>query len=74
MKTCEFLCHPNTTIADPLLLPFTRRSLNEASLLGAPLFIGPELDDAWLMKLVDLRIAVEPLCLLSAQAALVLNF
>jgi hypothetical protein len=69
---CELFCHPNTSIADPLLLSFKRRSLNEASLLGAPLFIGPELDEAWSTRLVDLRRAVERLSLLGAQDALVL--
>ena len=59
---CELFCLPNTTIADPLLF-FTLHSLNEASLLGAPLFIGPELDDAWSTRLVDLRRAVERLSL-----------
>jgi hypothetical protein len=69
---CELFCHPNTSITDPLLLSFTRRNLKDASLLGAPLFIGPELDDAWSTRLADLRRAVERLSLLGAQDALVL--
>jgi hypothetical protein len=56
----------------PLLLSFTRRGLNDVSLLGAPLFIGPELDDAWSTRLTDLRRAVDRLSLSGAQEALIL--
>ena len=69
---CELFCHPNTSIADPLLLSFTRRNLDDASLLGAALFIGHELDDAWSTRLTDLGRAVERLSLLNAQEALIL--
>ena len=47
ISKCELVCHPNTSIVDPLLQSFTRRNMNDASLLGAPLFTGPELDRAW---------------------------
>jgi hypothetical protein len=69
---CELFYHPKTAIDDPLLLSFTRHGLNDASLLGAPLFIGPELDDAWSTRLTDLRRAVDRLSLLGAQEALIL--
>jgi len=72
VSKCELYCHPNTSIDDPLLMSFTRRGLNDATLLGSPLFIGPELDDAWSTRLTDLRRAVERLSLLGAQEALVL--
>jgi len=49
---CELFCHPNTSIADPLLLSFTRRSINDASHVGVPLFFGPQLEDAWSMKFI----------------------
>jgi len=67
VSKCELFCHPNTSVADPLLLSFTHRSLNDASLLGAPLFLGPELN-----RLADHKRAVEHLRLLGPQDALVL--
>ena len=72
ISKCELVCHPNTSTADPLLLSFTRHNMNDASLLGAPLFTGPELDRAWSARLVELERAVERLSLLGAQEALVL--
>jgi len=33
---CELFCHPNTSIAYPLRLSFTRSSINDASLLDSP--------------------------------------
>ena len=66
------MCHPNTSIADLLLQSFTRRNMNDASLLGAPLFNGLELDRAWSARLVELERAVERSSLLDAQEALVL--
>jgi hypothetical protein len=72
VSKCELFCHPNASITDPLLLSFSRRGINDASLLGAPLFIGSELDDAWSNRLTDLRRAVERLSLLGAQDALIL--
>ena len=46
--------------------------MNDASLLGAPLFTGPELDHACSARLVELERAVERSRLLGAQEALVL--
>ena len=66
------MCHPNNSIADPLLQPFTRRKMDDASLLGALLFTGPELDRARSARLVELERAVERMSLLGAQEALVL--
>jgi hypothetical protein len=72
ISKCELFCHPNTSIVDPMLRSFSRRNINDASLLGAPLFVGPELDDAWSTRLTDLRRAVDRLSLVGAQDALIL--
>jgi hypothetical protein len=72
ISKCELVCHPNAVIVDPLLQTFIRRNTDEASLLGAPLFTGPELDLAWSTRLVELERAVERFSLLGAQEALVL--
>ena len=66
ISKCELVCHPNTSIADPLLQSFARRNMNDASLLGAPLFTGPELDRVWSARPVELERAVERLSLLGA--------
>jgi len=66
------VCNPSTAVVDPLLQSFTRRSVDDASLLGAPLFTGPELDRAWSARLAELERAVDRLSLLGAQEALVL--
>ena len=59
ISKCELVCHPNPSIADPQLQSFTRRNMNDATLLDAPLFTGPELDRAWSARLVELERAVD---------------
>jgi len=36
ISKCELVCNPSTDIVDPLLQSFTRRNVDDASLLGAP--------------------------------------
>jgi hypothetical protein len=72
VSKCELICHPNATIVDQMLQSFSRRCITDTSVLGAPLFIGNELDSAWSTRLADLNRAVERLKLLDAQEALVL--
>jgi hypothetical protein len=72
ISKCELVCHPNAVIVDSLLQSFTPRNTDQATLLGPPLFTGPELDLAWSTRLVELERAVERLSMLGAQEALVL--
>ena len=72
ISKCELVCHLNAVIVDSLLQSFTRRNTDEATLLGAPMCTGPEVDLAWSTRLVELERAVERLSMLGAQEALVL--
>jgi hypothetical protein len=74
ISKCELVCHPSTSIADPLLQSFTRCNMDDTSLLGAPMFTGPELDRAWSARLVELERAVDRLSLLDAQVLLRASF
>jgi hypothetical protein len=69
ISKCELVCHLNAVIVDSLLQSFTRRNTDEATLLGAPMFTGPEVDLAWSTRLVELERAVERLSMLGAQEA-----
>jgi hypothetical protein len=69
---CELIAHPDLVVEDPLLRSFQRVTVPEASLLGAPLFEGPALDQAWLRCCGDLSRAVERLKLIGSQEALTL--
>jgi len=44
---CELIADPNFSTTDVLLQSFTRVDVCDASLLGAPLFHGSELDKSW---------------------------
>jgi len=57
----ELVCQPNTSIVDTLLQSLTPRNTEDASLLGAPLFTGLELDHTWSTRLFELERAVERL-------------
>jgi hypothetical protein len=69
---CEVICHSDLVISDPMLQSFTRVSPAGATLLGAPLFQGPELDSTWDERCADLARAVNRLSSLNAQDALIL--
>jgi len=68
----ELVCNSSTDIVDPLLQSFSQRNIANASLLGAPLFTGPEFDRAWSARLAELERSVDRLNLLGAQEALIL--
>ena len=69
---CELVCHSDFAVDDPLLRSFTRVQPCDATLLGAPLFQGKVLNDHWSERCSDLSRAVNRLCLVGAQDALIL--
>jgi len=70
---CELVCNPSTDKVDSLLQSFTRRNIDDDSLLGAQFVIASmELDRVWSARLAELDRAVDRLSLLDAQEALVL--
>ena len=72
VSKCQVIAHPYTITADQQLFDFQRIDISEALLLGAPLFRGFTLDEAWAKRCNELRVAVDRLSLLAAQDALVL--
>ena len=46
-KLCELITHKDTQVDDDILRSFKRVELEEATLLGAPLFNGSVLDSTW---------------------------
>ena len=56
---CELIVHPNFSTTDALLQSFTGVDVCDASLLGAPLFHGSELDKSWNGCCDDLARAAE---------------
>jgi hypothetical protein len=72
ISKCELIAHPDTIVTDPLLQSFRRRPVEEASLLGAPLLPGPALDSFWEDRCADLTRAVDRLCSIGSQDALLL--
>jgi len=69
---CELIAHQNLSVTDELLQPFTRVDVGSASLLGAPLFHGSELDKSWSGCCDDLTRAAKRLCDIGCQDALIL--
>jgi len=59
-------------VCDPVLQSFKRVSVENVSLLGAPLFAGSALDAAWSDRCSDLSRAVERLSCIGSQDALIL--
>jgi len=57
-------------VNDALLQSFKRVELEDAALLGAPLFVGEALDSAWEDRCEDLARACDRLRLICAQYAL----
>jgi hypothetical protein len=72
IKLCELISAPALSIQDDLLKSFHRHQIKETSLLGAPLFEGPTLDQAWSDRIIDLTRACERLKQIGAQDALIL--
>ncbi len=72
VSKCELIADPNTTVTDPVLRSFHRVTVRDASLLGAPLFLGPVLDSFWSERCSDLSRAVDRLSMIGSQDALIL--
>jgi len=54
VSKCELITDPHTTITGQTLQSFQRIAVQDASLLGAPLFPGPVLDGVWTNRCSDL--------------------
>jgi hypothetical protein len=72
ISKCELITDPGTTLNDPVLQSFKRLTVQDGSLLGAPLFPGSILDSNWTDRCNDLSRAVDRLSLISSQDALIL--
>ena len=69
---CEVISNPGMVLSDRALQAFTPVKVEDATLLGAPLFHGSVLDSTWKDRCLELNRAVVRLSLLSAQDALLL--
>ena len=72
LSKCEVISHPDPNIIDQTMSSFTFVSVADATLLGAPVFLGKVLDDTWFARCEDLKRAVDRLSLLRAQDALLM--
>ena len=69
---CELITHRGFDVQSNILRSFRRVDMEEAILLGAPMFAGPALDDAWSNRCDDLTRAVDRLTKIGSQEALIL--
>ena len=69
---CELITSPDFHVSDATLRSFSRISIADASLLGAPLFPGEVLDETWAAACSELSRAVERLKCIGSQDALIL--
>ena len=69
---CQLVTHSGFIVDDPLLRSFSRVEPVDATLLEAPLFLGRVLNDFWSDQCRDLSRAVDRLCLVGRQDALIL--
>jgi len=51
---CEIIAHQQSVITDPTLRLFSRVNIEDATLLGAPLFAGKVLHEAWASRCSEL--------------------
>src|SRR5437867_3506901 len=72
ISKCELFAHHDLQVTCPVLSSFSRQDISEANLLGAPLFQGPGLDQAWQDRCDDMARASTRLTELGAQDALIL--
>ena len=72
ISKCELITNGGSHISSSVIGAFQRVSMDEATLLGAPLFQGRALDESWKERCEDLSRAAERLSLVSAQEALIL--
>ena len=69
---CELIGDKDLLMRNQLLQSFTRVEVNDATLLGAPMFHGSVLGKAWSDRCDDLARAVYRLASISSQDALIL--
>ena len=69
---CELITHQDSVVNGRLLQSFVRVDVKHVTLLGAPLFTGTELDEAWSDRCDHLARAVDRLRLIKAEDAIIL--
>jgi hypothetical protein len=72
VSKCELISHDGLQVPDGILQSFTRISIRDAALLGAPLFHGAVLDREWSERCSELAVAASRLKSLRSQDALIL--
>jgi len=70
---CELITHRDFQVNDALVQSFKRVELEDATLLGAPLFVGAALDSAWENHCEDLARACDRLRLIRRVSSLALS-
>jgi len=63
-RKCELISNPGSIIKNSTLQQLPTTPISEATLLGAPLFQGPALDQSWSKRCDDLVKAMNRLKLL----------
>ena len=61
ISKCELIAHSDLQLNDALFQSFSRVDIAATTLLGAPLFHGPVLDNTWNQRCDDLSRAVDRL-------------
>jgi hypothetical protein len=69
---CELITRDHFQVSDPCLQSFSAVTVEDVSLLGAPLFPGHVLDAEWSRRCADLSKAMERLESIESQGALIL--
>jgi len=72
VSKCELIAHNDVVVSDAVLQSFNRVKIEDATLLGAPLFPGPALEKAWDKRCEDLARAVDRLSAINSQDPLIL--
>ena len=72
VSKCELIAQPGCHVTDPTLLSFQQIPLENAELLGAPLFSGTALDLIWAKRCDELTRATDRLASIGAQDAITL--
>ena len=72
ISKCELIAHSDLQLNDALLQSYSRVDIAATTLLGAPLFHGPVLDNTWDQSCDDLSRAVDRLSSIASQDALIL--
>ena len=72
ISKCELIAHSDLQLNDALLQSFSRVDIAATTILGAPLFHGPVLDNSWDQRCDDLSRSVDRLSSIASQDALLL--